>query len=251
MVNFVLRGNLEQIKKFYEEAFEILNARRAAPEIEVRFYPYIGINHTIRVRESKVFVRISEVCREMPPDAQKALAFILVAKLLRKKVPAEARKIYSNFIKTQEIQAKAVANKRAKGRKVITTSKGEIYDLDKIFERVNLLYFQNSIPKPVLTWSSRKTYRILGHHDSTHETIVISRSLDSKKVPQYVVEYVVFHEMLHIHHPTTHRNGRRYNHTPAFRRDEKKFAFFDEAESWIEQNVKNLKRNAKSQNRLR
>jgi predicted metal-dependent hydrolase len=237
--------DLEQIKKFYEEAFETFNGRRAAPEIEVRFYPYIGINHTIRVRNSKVFVRIAEVCREMPPDAQRALAFILVAKLLRKKVPFEARKIYSAFAKTTEIQAKATENKRAKGRKVITTSKGETYDLDKIFERVNLLYFQNSIPKPVLTWSAQKTYRILGHHDSTHETIVISRSLDSKKVPHYVVEYVVFHEMLHIHHPTTHRNGRRYNHTPAFRQDERKFAFFEEAENWIERNVKNLKRNAK------
>lgn len=245
MLNFVLPFDSEQIKKFYEEAFQVLGAKQSAPEIEVRFYPYIGINHTIRVRNGKVFVRIAEVCREMPPDAHKGLAFILVAKLLRKKVPAQARAIYSNFIKTQEIQAKAVENKRERGRKIITTSKGEAYDLDVIFERVNLLYFQNSIPKPVLTWSSRKTFRILGHHDSTHETIVISRSLDSKKVPHYVVEYVVFHEMLHIHHPTTHRNGRRYNHTPAFRRDERKFAFYDEAEKWIESNVKNLKRNAK------
>jgi hypothetical protein len=245
MLNFVLPLDFEQIKKFYEEAFQILGGKQSAPEIEVRFYPYIGINHTIRVRNGKVFVRIAEVCREMPPDAQRALAFILVSKLLRKKVPAQARAIYSNFIKTQEIQAKAVENKRSRGRKIITTSKGEVYDLDKIFERVNLLYFQNSIPKPVLTWSARKTFRILGHHDSTHETIVISKSLDSKKVPSFVVEYVVFHEMLHIHHPTTHRNGRRYNHTPAFRRDERKFAFYDEAEKWIESNVKNLKRNAR------
>ena len=132
-----------------------------------------------------------------------------------------------------------------KVEKLSRLPKGEIYDLDKIFERINLLYFQNSISKPTLTWSARKTFRILGHHDSTHETIAISRSLDSKKVPQYVVEYVVFHEMLHIFHPTTHRNGRRYNHTPAFRRDEKKFAYFEEAERWIEKNVKNLKRSAR------
>jgi predicted metal-dependent hydrolase len=245
MPNYVLPSDLEQIKNIYEEVFEILDKKHPVPKIEVRFYPYIGINHTIRVRDGKIFVRIAEVCREMPHQAQKALAFILVSKLLRKKVPPEARKIYSNFIKTQEIQTKAVENKRAKGRKVITTSKGEIYDLDLIFERLNILYFQNAMPKPVLTWSARKTYRILGHHDSTHEVIVISRSLDGKKVPPYVVEYVVYHEMLHIHHPTTHRNGRRYNHTPAFRRDEQNFAFFDEAERWIESNVKNLKRNAR------
>ena len=60
------------------------------------------------------------------------------------------------------------------------------------------------------------------------------------------MEYVVFHEMLHIWHPTQHRNGRRYNHTPAFRRDEEKFLYFDKAEDWIEKNVRVLKKKAKS-----
>ncbi len=60
-----------------------------------------------------------------------------------------------------------------------------------------------------------------------------------------MVEFVIFHEMLHVFYPTEHRNGRLYNHTARFRRDEKKFAYFEEAESWIERNVKNLKRQAK------
>jgi len=237
--------NSQAIKKFYEEAFQAFDRRHQIPEIEVRLYPYIGINHTIRIRDGKVFVRLAEICVDMPLPAQKALAFILVAKLLRKKVPPAAREIYSNYIKNQTLREKVTENKRVKGRKVITTSQGEAYDLDAIFTQLNVLYFQNAIPKPILTWSAQKTYRILGHHDATHETIVVSRSLDNKKVPRYVVEFVVFHEMLHIFHPTTHRNGRRYNHTPAFRRDEEKFAFFDEAEAWIERNVKNLKKDAK------
>jgi predicted metal-dependent hydrolase len=237
---------LELIKKFYEEAFHALNGTtQRVPEIEVRFYPYIGINHTIRVRDGKVFVRLAELSESAPIEVHKALAFILVGKLLRKKILPQTVKTYREFAKTQEIQAKATENKRAKGRKVITTSTGEIYDLEKIFHKLNLVYFQNSVLKPTLTWSARKTYRILGHHDATHETIVISKSLDNKKVPKFVVEFVVFHEMLHIFHPTTHRNGRRYNHTTQFRADEKKFAYFEEAESWIEQNARNLKRGAK------
>ncbi len=236
---------ISQIKSFYEEAFQIFDAKSEMPEIEVRFYPYIGINHTIRVRSGKVFVRIAEICREMPMNSQKALAYILVAKLLRKKVPSKARQVYSDFIKTQEIREKAVENKKTRGRKIITSAQGSFYDLDEIFDALNQTYFRNSLPKPILSWSSRKTYRILGHHDSTHETVIVSRSLDDKKVPRFVVEYVVFHEMLHIFHPTIHRNGRRFNHTPAFRRNERKFQYFEEAESWIERNVKHLKRKAK------
>ncbi|MGI8408404.1 MAG: SprT-like domain-containing protein [Pyrinomonadaceae bacterium] len=240
-----MRNGTFAISDFYEEAFRAFNGKRMMPEIDVRFYPYIGINHTIRVREGRVFVRIAEICREMPPIGHQALAFILVAKLLRKKVPQHAREIYSRFIKTQEIREKVAEKKRARGRKVVSTHKGVVYDLRKIFERLNRDYFRGSIPVPVLSWSARKTYRILGHHDSTHETIIISRSLDAYDVPKYVVEYVVFHEMLHIHHPTQHRDGRRYNHTPQFRKDERKFAYFEEAERWIERNVRKLKKNAK------
>ena len=242
MINNLTSTDFSKLRKFYEEAFQILDAKRETPEIEVRFYPYVGINHTIRLRSGVIFVRLAEICETAPLETQRALAFILVAKLLRKKVPPLAAQIYHSFVKSREMQAKAVENKRANGRKIITSSKGEIYDLDEIFARLNQKYFRNSIEKPTLSWSARKTYRILGHHDSTHETIIISKSLDDAKVPNYVVEFVVFHEMLHIYHPTTHRDGRRYNHTPQFRRDEKKFAYFDKAENWIEQNAKALKR---------
>lgn len=215
------------------------------PAIDVRFYPYVGINHTIRIRDGVVFVRIGEICREMKREPHRGLAYILVGKLLGKRLPKGAREVYSAYIKTAEVRTKAVISKRARGRKVVTTSKGAVYDLDAIFEAVNRQYFNDAIPKPVLTWSARKTYRILGHHDATHETVAISKSLDSKNVPPYVVAYVVFHEMLHIHHPTKHVNGRRYNHTPAFKRDERKFQHFEQAEVWIERNVRRLKKEAK------
>ena len=96
-----------------------------------------------------------------------------------------------------------------------------------------------------MTWSSKKTYRVLGHHDAAHDTIVVSRSLDSISVPKFIVEYIVFHEMLHVAHPTKHVNGRRYNHTAALKRDEQKFEFYTEAEKWIERNVRKLEREAK------
>ena len=235
------------IRSFYEEAFRSLDKKRRLPEVDIQFYPYVGINHTIRVRDGRVFVRIAELCRDMPASVHQALAFILVSKLLRKKVPPQARDSYSNYIKTPQIRERAAENKRKRGRKIVSGHRGEVYDLDKIFERLNHQYFAGRLAKPVLTWSARKTYRILGHHDATHQTVVVSKSLDSADVPRYVLEYILYHEMLHIHHPTVHHNGRRYNHTPAFRRDEEKFEYFHEAERWIERNVRKLKRAAKKQ----
>lgn len=236
--------NLAVIQSFYREAFQFYDPKREPPVIAVEFYSYVGINHTIRVRGGAVFVRIAEICRQMPADAHKALAFLLVAKLFRRRAAPRAREIYANFIKSREMREAAMQNKKLKGRKIINSPRGDVYDLEEIFADLNRKYFKNSLPKPILGWSARKTYRVLGHHDATHEAIVISRSLDDRQVPRYVVEFVVFHEMLHIFHPTEHRNGRRYNHTPQFRRDERKFAHFDEADSWIERSAKQLKRKA-------
>lgn len=139
---------------------------------------------------------------------------------------------------------KSIEARRTRGRKVLKGARGEIYDLNEIFDLLNQIYFQGAIPKPTLTWSANRTFRILGHHDSTHETVAISKSLDDKSVPRFVVEYVVYHEMLHIKHPTKYINGRRYNHTPSFKRDEQEFAFFEDAENWIERNAQRLKKQA-------
>ena len=70
------------------------------------------------------------------------LAYILVAKLLRKQVPPNARDIYSSFIKTAEMREQVTANKRSRGRKIISTDKGEVYDLSAIFDKLNRKYFR-------------------------------------------------------------------------------------------------------------
>jgi hypothetical protein len=236
---------LADIRNFYEKAFQTYNGKYEIREINVEYYSYIGINHTIRLRNGRIFVRISDLFKTAPAEVHDSLARILVAKLLRKKIPPEANEIYNRFAGRKEIRARAFENKRRKGRKIITSAKGEVFDLEEIFHQMNDLYFDNRIKKPTLTWSARGTFRRLGHHDAAHDTIVISKSLDDRRVPRYVVEYVVFHEMLHIAHPPKIQNGRRYHHTPEFRRDERQFAFYEEAENWIESSSKFLKRKAK------
>jgi hypothetical protein len=245
MTNEVYENRVGEIRSIYEKAFKRYDPHNPVPEINIEFYPYIGVNHTIRRRNGRIYVRISQICSEMPLSAHEGLAYILVSKLYRKRVPAAAREIYSRYVTSHEIRERATESKRQRGRKIITTPTGEVYDLESMFARLNREYFREALEKPTLTWSARRTYRILGHHDATHNTIVLSRSLDDRSVPRFVVEYVLFHEMLHIAHPAKHVNGRRYHHTPAFRRDERKFAYYEEAESWIERNVRKLKRKAK------
>ncbi len=235
----------DAIERYYQEAFKYYDKNGTVPPVSVEFYPYSGINHTIRIRNGRAFVRISEACRNMVPEGQRALAYILVAKLFRRRAAKIYQETYNAAIKTEDIQSLALEHKGRRRKKIIVPPEGDIYDLNELFEDVNTKFFGGAIKKPVLSWSQKKTWRVLGHHDATQDTIVISRSLDTPDTPRFIVEYVMFHEMLHIAHPTKHVNGRRYNHTPEFRRDERKFPHYRAAENWIEKNVNRLRRAAK------
>jgi hypothetical protein len=103
-----------------------------------------------------------------------------------------------------------------------------------MFARLNRRYFDGELPQPVLTWSRRRTRVILGHHDGVHETIVISKTLDSADVPEWFVEFILYHEMLHIKHPARLIKGRRFYHTKAFRAEEQRFPFYTEAQEWLD-----------------
>jgi predicted metal-dependent hydrolase len=154
--------------------------------------------------------------------------------LLRRRVPKKAAEVYDEFARHPTVTETTLEKRRERGRKIVTSAKGAVYNLDEIFKRLNKKYFADAIRKPILTWSRGRTFRIFGHHDATHETVVISKTLDDTRVPEFVVEFVLYHELLHIKHPTRTINGRRRIHTAAFRRDEELFPQFEEAEKWLE-----------------
>lgn len=227
------------LQRVFGDAFRQLDRggrrfRLDITDIDVKFYPYVGLHHTIRVRAGRVYVRLSDLFETAPPEVIRALAFLLVARLLERKAPPAQERIYRSYAFSPQVLRASDLTRRQRGRKVISSALGQVHDLDRIFSRVNLRYFDNEIAKPVLTWSQRRTRSILGHHDSAHDTITISKTLDSSEVPEWFVEYILFHEILHIKHPARLINGRRHYHTPAFRAEEHRFPRYQESQEWLD-----------------
>jgi len=110
---------------------------------------------------------------------------------------------------------------------------GRVYNLREIFERVNAVYFNGAIDLPNLTWNRTITHRKLGHYQPATDTVMISITLDSPSVPTFVVEYVMYHELLHKKLGLKVSKGRRYAHTAEFRRQERLFERYEEAESYL------------------
>lgn len=229
-----MSGVQTHLGALFLDAFRQLEPKRPLPEVEVRFYPYAGLNHTIRLRSGRIYVRISDIFRDAPMNIHRALAFILVAKLLRRRTPEVHERVYRDFAFSPQVQRASDLARRSRGRKQVSSARGSCYNLDRMFDRLNRLHFDGALEKPILTWSQRRTRRILGHHDPIHETIVISKTLDAPDVPEWFVEYILFHEMLHIKHPARLIKGRRFFHTKAFRAEEERFPYYRQAQDWLD-----------------
>lgn len=123
---------------------------------------------------------------------------------------------------------------------IIENARGKHYNLDELFHKVNREYFACSLVKPRLIWSQINTYRKFGHYEPARDRVMIALTLDDAKIPEYVVRFVLYHELLHKFHGATWVNGRRMVHTPEFRRDEHKFKLHKEAQEWLKKLASSL-----------
>jgi hypothetical protein len=163
----------------------------------------------------------------------RAIAHILLAKMYRRPIDRGQAARYRKYVGSREIVRKAHLVRQIRGRKRLRSPRGIFYDLDVIFEDLNTRFFHGLMARPRMSWSQLRTRRILGHYDPAHNAIIISRIFDHPAVPQYVVEYIVYHEMLHLKHPVTLRGSRRCVHSAEFQAEEKLFPRVQEANSFL------------------
>lgn len=114
-------------------------------------------------------------------------------------------------------------------------TRGRAHDLDASFARVNAAYFDNQMPRPTLVWNRTLTARKFGHYQPSRDTVMLSVSLDDPSVPAYVVDFVLYHELLHKKHGSSLVNGRRLVHSPVFRAEERQFAEYQAAEQRLKE----------------
>lgn len=204
--------------------------------VQGEFYPYANVKHSIRKRDGLIYIRVSDTFRDAPEEVLVSLGRMLMAKLNRKKVDERDRGLYLRYVSSGELQEKA-SKILAERKRRVRIVRGHYRDLNKSFERVNEEYFRSCVKKPVLTWSMRRAKRTLGKYDVERDIVFISRVLDSLKVPEALLDFIMYHELLHKKHGIGQGERRRI-HTAAFRRDEKKFRDYEKMKELMERVAK-------------
>lgn len=227
------------LEAVFHRAFRRLGMKQAAPDFRAEYRPFTTLRSTIRLRDHCAEVRVADVLAEAPPIVKEALAEILLAQVYRRRPSQEARACYLAYIYSPAVRHRIDAMRRQRGRKRILPPRGKHYDLEEISQRLNGRYFDGALAPARLGWSPHDSRSILGHYDAAHGTIIISRWFDRAEIPRYLVEYLVFHEMLHIRFPVERDGHRRVVHSRAFREAEKKFPHYEQARRRLMQMARN------------
>jgi len=204
------------------------------PHFQVEFYPYSSLVLTIRRREESVYVRFSDLLKRAPFEVLEGAAALLLSRVYRRKVPRALVQQYLEYARSDRVRGRINQMRSRRVRRVPTLAQGRHHDLATLFQQLNQRYFGGQLERPHIGWSTRSWRRQFGCYDPGPNQIVLNRRMDGPGIPQFVVEYVLYHEMLHVKHPTRRSGCSLLSHSPEFRAEEKRFAQFKIARKFLD-----------------
>jgi hypothetical protein len=223
----------ESAEEIYARIFREFKPRTPLPSITVEFCRFANADSFIRMESGAIHVRISDLLEGAPASVVEALAYILLSKLFRRPIARIYSHRYRLYLNRREVRRQMHLVRQIRGRKFVSGPQGSHYNLAAVFEGLNAEHFEGLLARPQLGWSRGASRNMLGHFDPSHNAIIISRIFDRPVVPELALQYVMFHEMLHLQHPVEHNGARRRVHTREFRAAEKKFARLKEAKELL------------------
>ena len=199
----------ETVEQIYLRILRELRPKTVVPEVSILHCKFVNANSSVRLSNSKLLVKLPDILEGAPASVTEALARILLGKLFRKPAAAAYVHRYRLYLNRKDIRRNIQLLRQQRGRKHLSGPKGQIFNLTAVFEKLNAEYFNGLMGQPELGWSLRRSRTMLGHFDPSHNAIIISRIFDEKTVPEIALEYVMFHEMLHLQFPVDHSGLRR------------------------------------------
>lgn len=204
----------------------LLQAYGVWSEGEIEFYNMAGLYRS-RVRGEVRRVVANEAFIGAPQPVIEALISAAV-----NQAGSESRVYIRRYADSDEF-SEILTELELIGIQIGEMSRGVYYDLGEVFSRVNDRYFEGGMERPVLMWNRTVTHAKFGHYAPASDTVMISIVLDSRQTPQYVIDHVMHHELLHKALGVWVVNGRRMAHTAEFKALEREFEGFQRAQEHL------------------
>ena len=131
----------EGLLEIFQETYTKLRPASSVPEFKIEFFAFANVNNTIRLREGRLLVRLSDLLEGAPDAVLRAIAHILLAKMYRRPIDRGQAARYRKYVASHDIVRKTHLVRQMRGRKRLRSARGHFYDLDAIFEELNTRFF--------------------------------------------------------------------------------------------------------------
>ncbi len=193
-----------------------------------------------RRRGDAVEARVQRIFLDATPEVLDELGLLLSGRRTERK--ALRRFVDERFVAGAEDGAFPVA--RCRRMPGDGSEAFDHHDIAAYARRLNAAYLGDR-SKARIVWGKRSTRRSrrsirFGCYDPERNVVIMNRKLDSAAIPEYFVEYILFHEMLHEVLGIGEKNGRRDIHGSLFKLMESTFPDFEKARRFERELCKRL-----------
>jgi len=218
----------------FQRVFTRLGCAERPPRFHVEFFPYSNLALTVRRRGDDVLVRLSDLLARAPRPVLEEAAALLLGRFYGRKPAKPLVAPYLEYARSARTRERLHRMRRKRVVPQAVAPQGRAFDLEAVFDRLNRAYFGGELRRPSLGWSRRAWRRQFGCYDPGPRQILLNRRLDRPGVPATAVEYVMFHEMLHVKHPTRRSGCSLVSHSPEFREEEKRYPDYVRARKYLD-----------------
>ena len=138
----------EGLLEIFQDTYSELRPGSSVPELKMEFFAFANVNNTIRLRDGRLLVRLSDLLEGAPDGVLRAIAHILLAKMYRQPIDRGYAARYRKYVGSHDIVRKAHLVRQMRGRKILRSPRGHFYDLEAVFEDLNTRFFHGLMARP-------------------------------------------------------------------------------------------------------
>jgi hypothetical protein len=209
--------------------------------VRVTYAEYRELKHTWSTRNGDIAFKISDYLDAAPEDVQRSLAWYLLCRAHGRKCPNGEERPYLAYVRSKELWSNKRETFLSRTKNLSFAPRGDVRDLKSVFEYVNSYYFSGRLKDPDLAWVDESPLVRFGFYFEPLNLLATNKILDTERIPRYVLEFVMYHELLHYVDPGNGRTRRRVHHTKEFREQEKAFSHYEESEHWLRRIVSQIR----------
>ena len=212
-----------------EEAFQQVGRRFGFVDVEASYYPFKEFKTTWQRIGSEATFKVTDYLQNADQVIIQDFAACLFTRIQKQR-----REVYTprvrDYLRSDEFVHLNQEKYLRRSRNLTFSSFGDVYDLDVLLSSLRRKGLVENGQDTFLSWTDKPNRFRMGYCSVLMKVVAISSALDRKEVPDYVAEYVLYHEMLHLKMGT---DSMRSYHDADFKREERRYPRWREAENWL------------------